>query len=165
MLETFSNWLATTSLSWAARGGVPWLWPLCETLHFMGMAMLVGIIGVLDLRMVGVAKALPIGPIAGFLPWGVAGFLINLCTGFVFFSGDPLQYSANPAFQLKVLFILLAGVNVLVFYATGLRRRVETVRAGQDAPLAARLLGATSLFLWVGVMYWGRMLPFIGDAF
>jgi hypothetical protein len=161
----FATWLADTSLSWAARGGVPWLWPLCETLHFMGMAVLVGVIGLLDLRLIGLVKGLPIGPMADLMPWGIAGFILNLCTGFVFFAGDPLQYSENPAFRLKMIFIVLAGLNVLIFYAAGLRRTVNDVGAGEQAPLAARLLGATSLFLWVGVMYWGRMLPFVGDAF
>jgi hypothetical protein len=165
LVDAFSSWLATTGLSWAARGGVPWIWPLCETLHFMGMAMLVGVVGFLDLRLIGMGKGLPIAPISGLLPWGIAGFLLNLATGFVFYAGDPLQYSVNPAFRLKMLFVVLAGLNVLVFYATGLRRTVDAVGAGEDAPFAARLLAATSLFLWVGVMYWGRMLPFVGDAF
>jgi hypothetical protein len=71
----------------------------------------------------------------------------------------------NQAFELKLLFIVLAGLNVLVFYATGLNRQVESIEAGQDAPIAAKLVGGASLFLWVGVMYWGRMLPFIGGAF
>ena len=164
-INTFSAWLATTTLSWAARGGVPWLWPLCETLHFMGMALLIGVISVLDLRMLGVAKGLPIGPIARLLPWGIGGFLLNLCTGCVFYAGDPLQYSANPAFQLKMLFVALAGVNVLIFYVTGLRRAVDSVGGGEDAPVGAKILGAASLFLWVGVLYWGRMLPFVGDSF
>jgi hypothetical protein len=131
----------------------------------MGMAMLVGIVGLLDLRLMGLVKGLPIGPIADLMPWGIGGFVLNLCTGFIFFAGDPLQYSENPAFRLKMVFIVLAGLNVVVFYAAGLRRAVEHVRGGEHAPLAARLVGATSLFLWVGVMYWGRMLPFVGDAF
>ena len=60
---------------------------------------------------------------------------------------------------------MLAGVNVMVFYATGLSTRVARTGAGQDAPTGARVVGAVSLVLWVGVMYWGRMLPFIGNAF
>jgi hypothetical protein len=56
-------------------------------------------------------------------------------------------------------------VNVGLFYVTGLAKRVDATGAGQDAPTGAKLVGATSLILWIGVMYWGRMLPFIGNAF
>jgi hypothetical protein len=68
-------------------------------------------------------------------------------------------------FWLKIAFIALAGVNVLLFYATGLSRRVDEVGAGEDVPGAARVVAAASLFLWFGVLYWGRMLPFLGGAF
>jgi hypothetical protein len=165
MVRSLSIWLHGTSLSWAARGGLPWLWPLCETLHFIGMAMLIGIVGLLDLRMLGFIKGLPLRPLQRLLPWGVAGFAINLITGVVFFTGDPFQYIDNNVFWLKVAFIVLAGVNVLLFYATGLSRRVDEVGAGEDVPGAARAVAAASLLLWFGVMYWGRMLPFLGGAF
>ena len=171
-LLQFNTWLTGTTLGWAVRGGVPWVWPLCETLHFMGMALLVGMVGVLDLRLLGVAKGLPVSALSRLLPWGLAGFALNLLTGFMFYAGSPEQYMGNgddllpnQAFELKLLFIALAGLNVLVFYGTGLHRQVQSIEAGQDAPLAAKLLGGASLFLWVGVMYWGRMLPFIGGAF
>jgi hypothetical protein len=165
MVQTFSVWLHGTKLSWAVAGGVPWIWPLCETLHFMGLALLVGIVSVLDLRMLGMAKDLPLGPLQRLMPWAIFGFTINLATGFLFFAGDPFQYIHNIAFAFKLMFIGLAGVNVILYYVTGLYRRVDGVGAGYDVPPAAKLVAATSLFLWVGVMYWGRMLPFIGNAF
>jgi len=165
VIQVFSTWLHHTTLSWAVAGGVPWIWPLCETLHFMGLALLVGIVGVLDLRMLGVAKALPLGPLQRLMPWAILGFTINLVTGFLFFTGDPTQYLHNVAFAWKLIFIGLAGVNVILFYVTGLYRRVDNVAAGHDVPPAAKLVAAVSLVLWIGVMYWGRMLPFIGNAF
>src|SRR5262249_33732852 len=67
-------------------------------------------------------------------------------------------------FAFKLLFIGLAGVNVIVFYVTGLYRRVDGVGAGGDVPGPAKVAAAVSLFLWIGVMFWGRMLPFIGHA-
>ena len=164
-VQAFSTWLHGTRLSWAVAGGVPWIWPLCETLHFMGLALLMGVVSVFDLRMLGMAKGLPLGPLQRLMPWAIVGFLINLTTGLLFFAGDPFQYIHNIAFGMKLLFIGLAGVNVIVFYVTGLYRRVDNVGAGQDVPVVAKLIGAASLFLWVGVMYWGRMLPFIGNAF
>src|SRR5438270_12768434 len=116
-------------------------------------------------RSLGMAKGLPLGPLQRLMPWAILGFVINLTTGFMFFAGDPFQYIHNVAFGMKLLFIGLAGVNVIVFYVSGLYRHVDNVGAGQDVPVAAKLIAAASLFLWVGVMYWGRMLPFIGNAF
>src|SRR6185369_9655896 len=119
---------------------------------------LIGIVGLLDLRMLGFVKGLPLRPLQRLLPWGVAGFVINLATGVVFYAGDPLQYLDNKVFWLKMGFIALAGINVLLFYGTGLSRRVDDVGAGGEVPVAA-------LVLWFGVMYFGRMLPFLGGAF
>jgi hypothetical protein len=73
------------------------------------MALLIGIVGLLDLRMLGVAKGLPVGPLERLLPWGIAGFVINLITGFLFYAGDPFQYIHNFVFWLKMLFILPPG--------------------------------------------------------
>jgi hypothetical protein len=165
MIQTFSVWLKGTTLSWAVAGGVPWIWPLCETLHFMGLALLMGVVGVLDLRMLGMAKELPLGPLQRLMPFAILGFAINLITGCLFFAGDPFQYIHNVAFAFKLIFIGLAGVNVILFYVTGLYRRVDGVAAGHDVPAAAKVAAAASLFFWIGVMYWGRMLPFIGNAF
>ena len=142
----------------------PWVWPACETLHFMGMALLIGVVGAVDLRMLGFMKRVSFAPLHRLLPWGIAGFVVNLITGFLFFAGDPYQYKDNIAFLFKVLFIVLAGINVLVFYLVPFRQ-VEAMGPGDDAPVSAKVIAATSIFLWMGVVYWGRMLPFIGNAF
>jgi hypothetical protein len=165
MVQALAGWLHSTRLSWAVAGGMPWIWPLCETLHFMGLALVIGVVGVFDLRMLGMAKGLPLGPLQRLMPWAILGFLINLITGFLFFTGDPFQYIHNVAFGFKLLFIGLAGVNAILFYVSGLSRKVDAVGAYQDVPAAARLAALASLFFWIGVMYWGRMLPFIGNAF
>lgn len=165
VLADFSVWLESTWLSWAMSGGYPWLWPACETLHFMGLALLIGAVGILDLRMIGMARGLPIASVQRLMPWAVLGFVVNLITGVLFFVGEPQQYVKNIAFLMKMLFIVLAGVNVFLFYATGLHKRVDEMAPGGEAPVAARIVGAASLVLWIGVVYWGRMLPFIGNAF
>jgi hypothetical protein len=117
------------------------------------------------LRLLGMAKGLALGPLQRLMPFAALGFLINLTTGVVMFAGSPFQYLENVTFWLKMLFIALAGVNVLAFYLTGLARQVAALGPGQDVPVAAKLIAAVSLCLWVGVVYWGRMLPFIGNAF
>src|SRR5262249_7484214 len=136
-----------------------------ETLHLFGIAMLVGVTGAMDLRLLGVAKRLPFAPLYRLLPWARSGFAICLATGFLFFAGAPFQYIHNPVFWLRMLFIALAGTNEFLFYITGILRNVETLGSGDDAPVEAKMIAAVSLFLWIGVMYLGRMLPLAGEAF
>jgi hypothetical protein len=131
----------------------------------MGLALLVGIVGVLDLRLLGLAKILPVAPLQRLIPAALIGFGVNIVTGALFFSGDPAQYIHNPAFWYKMLFIALAGANVTIFYVTGMSRTIDALGAGGDAPAGAKTIAAVSLFLWIGVVFWGRMLPFIGNAF
>jgi hypothetical protein len=164
MVMHYSKLLHSTWVGMAIGGDVPWIWPLFETLHFFGMALLVGSVGTLDLRMLGLGKGLPLGPMQKLVPWGILGFFINLITGVGFYIGNPAQYQ-SWAFVFKMLFIMLAGVNALLFYLTGLYRRVDPVAAGQDVPLPAKLIAVVSLFLWVGVIFWGRMLPSFSNAF
>jgi hypothetical protein len=145
-----------------------WFLPLCESLHFIGMALLVGVVGILDLRMLGMAKRLPLAPLQRLAPWAVLGFVINLITGAIFIAANWRQYMGPPlslSFAAKMLFILLAGLNAILFYISGLKRVVDGVEAGHDAPIGARISAAVSLLLWIGVMYWGRMLQFFGKAF
>ena len=165
IVSQFGNWLHNTPLGWASSGGWPYLWAACESLHFMGMALLIGAVGLLDARMLGLFKGLPIGALERLVPWGVLGFVINLLTGIVFFAGAPDGYITSLSFWLKMLFIVLAGINVSFFYLTGVSRHVDRLGAGENAPLTAKVIAGVSLFLWFGVLYWGRMLPFIGNAF
>ncbi len=165
LIEHFSQWLKATRPHFFVVHNA-WVVPACQTLHFFGLAMLFGMVGLLDLRMLGLAKRLPIRPINRATPvWGSAGFILNLITGFLLYAGDPVQYFHNVAFRWKMLFVLLAGLNLCVFWITGISKRVDTIGPGEEAPISAKLIAATSLFLWIGVMYWGRMLPFIGSAF
>jgi hypothetical protein len=157
---------ATGFPEWINRHG--WVWPIGETLHFVGLCLLIGAVGLFDLRLIGVAKGLPFAALQRLIPWGVLGFLISLSTGVMFVLGNgfaPGEYLRNIAFFWKMLFIVLAGINVLVFYISGTARAVEPLGPAEDAPLRAKVIGAVSLCLWVGVIFFGRMLPIIGDAF
>ena len=160
----FATWVKATKFS-AFVVHSPWAWPAAETLHFIGLAMLIGVIALMDLRLLGVAKRLPFAPLHRLLPWAIAGFSLCLLTGTLFFAGEPFQYIHNSVFWFKILFIALAGTNVLVFYVTDIFHKVENLGPGDDAPPAAKLIAVLSLFLWIGVMYLGRMLPFLGEAF
>jgi len=139
-----------------------WVWPSCETLHFVGLSMLFTVVFMVDLRLLGLAKKVSFSAVYQLLPLGMLGFALNLITGMVFFIAAPQQYTKNPVFYWKVVFILLAGINVLYFMLLDEPWRVE---AGEDAPLRAKLVAASAIFLWVGILFFGHMLPFLGNAF
>ena len=144
-----------------------WIWPFFEIIHFFGMALLVGCIGILDLRMLGVAKGLPVRPLERLVPWGVFGFILALVSGIIFViadaTGPPATKFANLAFQLKMLLMFLAGVNVAVFYFSGIAERAHETGAGQDAPASAKVIAFLSIFCWIAVIYFGRMIMYTDD--
>jgi hypothetical protein len=142
--------------------GETWVWPASETLHFIGLCLVFGVILLVNLRMLGMMKSVSVAALHRLLPWAIVGFGINAITGMLFFIGAPQQYTQNVAFYWKIVLMLLAGGNVL--YLT-VFDRVRAVGPGDDAPLTDKVIAASAIFLWIGVIYCGRMLPFIGNAF
>lgn len=137
-----------------------WVWPILEDLHFLGLILLLGTIGAFNLRILGFLKQLPVAPLHRFIPWGIAGFIINIITGFLLFMGMPGFFVVNFVFQLKILVILLAGANLVLFYCTSAFRTLEHLGPGEDAPPFAKFIAAASIFLWVAVIILGRYIPF-----
>jgi uncharacterized membrane protein len=142
--------------------GQTWVWPTCETLHFVGLCMLFTVVLIVDLRMLGMIKGVSFEAVYQLLPVGMVGFGINLITGMLFFIGVPGQYVHNGTFFFKIVFVLLGGLNVLYFT---LDDEPWAVKAGEDAPLTAKIAAASAIFVWVAVLFCGHMLPFIGNAF
>jgi hypothetical protein len=138
---------------------VQWAWPIFESLHFLGMSLLIGTIGLFDLRLLGFARGIPFAALHRLIPLGLAGFALNAVTGFCFLSAAPDQYLFNDAFRWKVVCMIAAGVNVLAFYG-GVFRELPTLGPGAPPPLAARVAGGISLCAWIGVMSAGRLLTF-----
>ena len=136
-----------------------WSWPAVESAHFIGLTLLFGSIAAWDLRLIGVLKEVPVVAFHRLVPFAILGFGINVMSGFMFLVTFPDQYVYNPAFHLKVLCLILAGVNIVVFYLTSFRR-IESLGSGQQPPLIARLNGALSLALWLTVIVCGRMITF-----
>ena len=136
-----------------------WSWPGAESVHFIGLTLLFGSIAAWDLRLLGLAKRVPVGAFHRLVPFAVLGFMLNVASGSLFLMTEPDQYLYNPAFHLKVLCVLLAGINVLVFYLT-LFHRVNMLGPGEQAPVFARASGAVSLVLWTMVIVCGRMITF-----
>jgi hypothetical protein len=162
-MTSFAVWLKSTPISELIRY-YPWLWPICESIHFIGLALVIGIAGLFDLRLMGLLRRIPVSAAKDLMPFAIAGFAMNLVTGTIFFVGAPDQYVNNPAFWAKVLFIGIAGLNAM-FFETTLGARVLSMGPGEETPVSFKIVGFVSLLAWMGVLYWGRMLPFIGGAF
>jgi hypothetical protein len=156
-METLRVWLVHTKL--ADMMGGRWEWPIAESLHYMGLSMLLGTVGLFDLRMLGIGKRIPIVAFHKLVPWGIAGYFLNVLTGIAFFTTAPDQYMYNPAFQTKLIFMGIAGINVLVFYSM-VYREVKVLGTGASAPLAAKIIGGVSFVCWIGVITCGRLITF-----
>jgi hypothetical protein len=140
-----------------------WGWPITESIHFVGLTLLFGCIAAWDLRLVGLARHVPIAAFHRLIPFAILGFAINAGSGTFFLMTEPDQYVYNPAFHLKMLCVILAGANVVLFYLT-MFRRVNRLGPGDQGPWVARLNGAVSLALWITVIVCGRMITFYRPA-
>jgi hypothetical protein len=158
MTESFLQWVRETPLSaFVLDHGR--LWPVMESLHYVGLAFLFGTVALYDLRVLGLAKAASPAALHKLVPFGVAGFLVNLTTGTMFFASQPEQYAYNAAFKFKLAFFAIAGANVVLFY-TWAFAGVRNLGPGDDAPARAKIAAAVSLLAWIGVMVAGRLLTF-----
>ena len=151
------HWIRDTWLGATVRES-RWIFASGEILHFVGLSLLVGGILIVDLRLLGFIRRVPIRAALAFLPFVIAGFLINLLTGIVFFSADPMMYWPSPAFKLKMFLILLAGLNALVFIVMA-QRKTLNLRDDESTGTLAKVTAGLSLGLWLCVLLLGRLLP------
>jgi len=140
------------------------VWPVCETIHFIGLAMVVGVAGFFDLRLLGLFNRIPVSACKEFMPWAMVGFALNLISGLIFLMIFPAQYAYSQTWWFKVMFLVIAGANALVF-ETKMGERMAALRPGEESPVAFRVVGAVSLVSWFFVLYFGRMLPYLGSAY
>jgi hypothetical protein len=139
-----------------------WVWPGLEAVHFIGLAVLFGVIVIVNARLLGFLPQVPFAALHRLIPWGVLALGINVVSGMLFLIATPEQYADNISFHWKIGLLILAGVNLL--YLTKAEGPFR-VGAGDAVPGAVKAMAASSILLWIGVMYFGRMLPFIGGAF
>jgi hypothetical protein len=141
-----------------AMRGSAWLFPAVETVHLAGMAILVGSVAMLDLRLLGLSRALPVRRLAAHvLPWAAASFLLIVPSGLAMFLARAGDLIASPVFAVKMCLIFAAGANAGIFLA-GVFRHAAQWDVDVMPPLAARAAAALSLALWISVIACGRSL-------
>lgn len=143
--------------------GSAWVWPALEIIHFVGLSLLLGSMLIIDLRLAGLFRGMDIAATHKLLPWSVVGFAMNLVSGMLFVIGDPARYFANIGFRIKMLLVLIAGLNALWFYLK-ISPLMRTWDAHGDTPALAKTIAFVSLGAWTGVLLLGRLIPYIGTG-
>jgi hypothetical protein len=151
-------WMKMTPVGEWVRDST-WAFPFLQSWHFIGMTMLLGVVGAIDLRVLGVARAIPLAPLHRFLPLAFIGFGINLITGICFFCHDPWVYAFNTSFRIKMLLILLAGLNAL-WFRLGVFLDLDHWGPGIEASRLAKIISAVSILIWLAVITAGRYIAF-----
>jgi hypothetical protein len=155
---------ATDALSqqqWAQDIAGGWMFPALETVHVFSLIAVLGSIALMDWRLIGLASRDHSVTLLSrqTLTWTWVGFLLAVISGSLMFVGQATEYSTNPAFRLKLLLIVAAGVNMLAFHFLTWKGVARWDR-GVAPPAAARVAGALSLVFWIGVIACGRWIAF-----
>jgi hypothetical protein len=156
----FCEWLATTEWSIALHESL-FMYPLVESTHVLALTLFLGMAVMWDLRLLGFAlRRVPITDMKRRIgPWMVAGFVIMVGTGVLLFYAIPVRSYQSIWFRMKVIALMLAGLNAFVFHS-GIDRRVAEWDLEPVPPRAARRAGATSLVLWAIIVVSGRMIAY-----
>jgi len=154
------DWLQHTSLATTIRDSLL-LFPLLESVHVIGLALVFGTIAVIDLRLLGVASAQrPFSRMASdIMTWTWVTFAVTALTGALMFITNATVYFNNTYFRAKILLLVLAALNVLVFELTA-RRTVHQWDRSPSAPPIGKAVATVSLVVWVAVIFAGRMIGF-----
>lgn len=135
-----------------AIGSHPWIYPSLEVVHITGIALLLGNLVALELRVWGAAATLPVAALARLaLSLSVAGFGLAAVSGLLMFSSQPGDLLANRPFVIKIGLLMAAGTNAALFHARGGLQRLDGV---------ARTQTVVSLGLWLAVMIAGRWIAY-----
>jgi hypothetical protein len=158
--DHFLHWLSETPFSAVMRDSV-WAEPLVETVHVLTLTLFLGFVLLLDLRLLDLAlrRKRVSEMFEQFNPWLFRGFGVMLVSGLLLFSADPVNFYCTLFFKVKMIMLVLAGVNVAVFNATVGRRISEWDRA-PSTPWKVKLAGALSLLLWVSIVAAGRGIAY-----
>ena len=138
-----------------------WAYPATEALHIVGIGLLFGSIVIVDLRLMGLGRRLPVSALVDLaVPWSLTGFVLAATTGLLMFTAHAAEFITLPVFILKMGLILLGAINAALLH-TGVLRDTRAWDTVATPPLAAKVAGAVSIVLWIGVVACGRLLAYL----
>ena len=161
MMDFLRSLEQTGFSSWVRESPSVFAFPSVLLLHTIGMGLVVGVNAGIDLRILGLAPAIPVSPLEKFFPILWAGFWVNAVTGVVLVAQDATTKLTNPDFYLKMVFIALAVINLRM-----IKNRVFRDPIVDKKPLSsnAKILAFTNLVFWLGAITCGRLLAYVGDV-
>ncbi len=158
-MENILAWMESAALArWSHT--FTWWFPAMEIIHFLGLCILLGSIMVVDLRILGFARAIPVRPALQFIPIAIFGFSLNVLSGIAFLFADPFRYWPNIAWRIKMILVILAGLNAL-WFSLREHRKVVALPEGGDADMSAKLCAGMSLIFWIAIITLGRLIPYV----
>lgn len=147
-------WIPDTAVaSWVTSS--PYIWPTLECIHFVSLCVLFGSLLVIDLRLIGFYRERCASMMEVLIRLSLIAFAVNLTTGLLFFFGNTYKYVGNAAFELKLVLIMVAGINALFF-----KVRLSHIVDSDEVSPSSIGVGYLSLLLWAGVIICGRMITF-----
>jgi hypothetical protein len=156
----WTSWLERSALGTLIRDSV-WLYPGIEIVHILSFAVLIGAAVLFDLRLIGLSPGISVQALAGhLLPWARLGLAVAAPTGVLLFIADATALAGNPALRIKLLLIVLAILNTVIFHRWT-ARSMSNWDVGQPTPLGAKLAGIVSLVLWASVVAGGRLIAYV----
>ncbi len=157
MLLGFFKWMADTPWSVALHESL-YGYPIVESIHVWALCLFVGLAVVLDLRLTGLSFTnVPVSQIARrILPWTTFGFVVMVVSGILLFYAIPIRSYQNIFFRVKLVLLVLAGINAWVFHPRG----IQPWDRDPVPPRSARFAGYASLVLWMTIIFCGRMIAY-----
>jgi hypothetical protein len=154
------RWLESTTVSVYIRESI-WTYPIVESVHVLGLSLFMGLLLLWDTRLIGLTlRKVPVSRLwRGLFPWIVFGAAIMVVSGLLLFWSDPVRFYANVFFRVKVVGLMLALANAMVFHF-GIERSVFQWDTDSRPPRAARLAGAASIVVWAGIVVVGRLVAY-----
>lgn len=152
--------LEASGLATRIRDSV-YLFPMIESTHVIGLALVFGTIAIIDLRLLGLASTHRSFQrmASDILKWTWAAFVLTVLTGSLMFTTNAAVYYHNLFFRTKMLLLALSGINMLFFELTA-GRTIHRWDQAPSAPRAARAVAALSLAMWIGIICMGRLIGF-----
>ncbi|HTI66904.1 MAG TPA: DUF6644 family protein [Caulobacteraceae bacterium] len=154
-----SIWIETTPLhTFMVQNQIAFTF--CETLHFMGLTILAGALLVIDLRGLGFLKRMPLYELHKLVPFAIGAFAVQLLTGLAFIFSNPNHYFLDLSFQVKMVLVVLAGLNALAFEFLVFRPMKAGV-PNVESWAVTKITSGLSIALWAGVLICGRLIPYV----
>lgn len=140
-----------------------WLFPTIESFHLLGLVLVIGSFMWLDFRLLGFWPKKSVSQVIHeVVPIGCVGFATSVLTGTLLWTSEAAHLYRNPAFRLKMLMLLLVGINAGTFEIVRRRRNMQEWDIEEATPLSAKIIGIVSIALWCGIVFAGRWIAYAG---